>query len=316
MTEQLKHLQCSELLARYVAGDLEKSAVKAVENHLAGCEECSRELEGVRALIPIAGAMDAFERARLHQMLDEMVTDAGATPSMLRGGGFFARFAPALGVAAMLLVLVAGGFWVTTSGGGDDESPSAGRAEQADDEADGGLFDQDSGAAREAPAAAAIEAAQDAALAPAPDPAFSGQDRFTIAQLKKLGRSGDPFAGFAVHYAVEDVDGLQPSFIDKLVAQAPSGAIGENIRACITEVSDALPYALLPALAAEAEVDGTATLVLGFAWSQRPIGPLGRYMIWAWPDGLCDQPPKTYLVGNIASAEAAEAAATNASESP
>ncbi len=88
----------AELLALYHYGELTEAKAKQVESHLAGCEGCRAEFDGIRRTLGLISpelpsqAEAARVRARVMGRLGK------ARPGMLR------RFAPALAAAALAVV--------------------------------------------------------------------------------------------------------------------------------------------------------------------------------------------------------------------
>ena len=127
-------------LAGYLLGALEPGEAAALEQHLAGCEECSTELAWLR---PAVGMLpETVERVEpppnlRARILSEVEADAGRRSRQARGGLFdglgsgrggrrFAALRPAVAVA-VVLVLAAGvaGYAISGTGSGDSATTVA-----------------------------------------------------------------------------------------------------------------------------------------------------------------------------------------------
>lgn len=290
----MDHDRCSELLGAYVRGELDASERDPVDAHLATCAECRAERAGLVALLGSGDTdpLTEMERARLRRAVlaagqpDEVTPVAETPPSWAEARGN--RLLQVLGTAALLVMI--GGFIYATgltgggmggmdsaedgSGGGGDEAPAATSDEALEAEAGGGT---------------SRSSAQD--LAGGPRPTFRRSlGEITGRRLNQLGREGLPLVMFSRAYGVEDVSGLQADFRDELAAAADPHS--DTVRECSDLVTEAFP-ASLPAYGALAELDkldGDEILVLAFAWTDQPSGPLDQSMVWGWPLGNCDQP--------------------------
>jgi hypothetical protein len=320
MDEAMTHDRCSELLGGYVRGELERAEAEGVREHLSECEECRAEHRALTTLLGDAGEvrpMDDMERARLHRGLaQELFTPrANADVAGAGSGGGAPRWAkwvvPAVASAAVL-----GAVFVMATGGGSDEATqfsaeAEGGAEDAGSSLDA-LRDSDEGSGAGGRTSrggggsqAGDEPKRSVAAASAPDgnsfslasgaaPEFAGDlGSPTTEDLASIGRSGEPFAAFAERYGPADVPRLYDRFLDALTDAA--GGLGREIEDCATAVQDG---SVLPAFAARAEYEGRDVVVLGFAASDPDSERLGRFLLWVWEPGSCEEPVDT-LFGDI-----------------
>lgn len=283
----LDHARCSELLAPYLRGGLAPADAALVEQHLTDCDDCRTEALALEALQPPgAQGMTDLERRRLHRGLGL----AGAA----------SRRGPAawLGAVAMIaLVAVAAAVWLPQQSGDDSGGDSAAEVQsEADTSGAGG------GAALESVEdedARTLDATTESLQMAPPVPVYAA-DVLDVStqQLGRLGRTTSPFPEYAAFYTAEDAERLHARYV-RLLGRALPADDSQNFDDCVSAVSDALPYPILPAYAARARVDGDDLFVLGFAWTFSPSGPLDRFMLWGWRPGQCDKPPVVYQTGDI-----------------
>jgi Putative zinc-finger len=282
----IDHDRCSELIAPFVRGELTERAAAEVREHLDGCDACSAEERGARALLDAGTepSMSELERVRLHRRLEDAVgaergREVQAAPRR-RGAG--ARIA-ALGAAAVLAAL--GGFlYLGLSGGGAGQGVGGEAG--------------DLGSARGDDEGAAAESGAGQGGAVAPEPTFIDRlDRLTDRELESTGRRGSAVSRIASAYQVDDVGETQSNSVATLAGQAPV-ALREQIRRCAEVVFEGQPQSL-PASGRRGAYQGRTVLVLTFAWSDDPAGPLDRFMVWVWPEGGSCDTPVAYRFGTI-----------------
>lgn len=282
----LDHDRCSELLRAHVLGTLAEGEEREVRNHLATCEACREEALAVRALEPPQSPrLSEIERRRLHVALG-LAKKRGAGPSAWLGA-----------VATVALLAVAAALWLPQQGGGDESAGGADSSLEQSEPQPEALEDAEGGADR---AGSGGEAAASAGLQAAPPPRprfFTETLDVTAAQLRRWGNRS-PFTEFSVHYSAADAARLHSRFERRLAEQAPEELAG-HISRCSDAVGRALPYPILPALAARGRVEDTEVFILGFAWTYSPNGPLDRFMLWGWEPDSCERPPAIYQTGII-----------------
>jgi anti-sigma-K factor RskA len=114
-------------LAAYLLGALEPGEAAAIEQHLAGCEECRAELEWLQPAVQVLP--ESVERvepsAELRaRIMGEIEADGAAAErrSPVRGGGrgFSLSLRPAAGLAVLALILaVVAGYAIRDGSGGE-----------------------------------------------------------------------------------------------------------------------------------------------------------------------------------------------------
>jgi anti-sigma-K factor RskA len=125
-----------DALAGYLLGALDPGEAAALEQHLAGCDECRTELAWLRPAVQmLPEAVEPLEppvelRARL---MEEVRNDAGKRPAPAwasAGGGWRALLGPAVGLAAVLAIAAGvAGYALRDGGSGvDSTTVSAGHA--------------------------------------------------------------------------------------------------------------------------------------------------------------------------------------------
>jgi hypothetical protein len=118
-----------------------------------------------------------------------------------------------------------------------------------------------------------------------------------VAQLRAQGSEGPVFKAFAGYFDSADTARLRPVLTRQLADQAGSG-LSSQIERCTHSVFTSENHPTLPAYAAATSFQDKPALVLGFAWTPAPSGPLDHYMFWAWPRRECGF-PLTYETGQV-----------------
>lgn len=284
----LEHERCSELLGDYVAGELPREQVAAVQDHLQGCIDCRAEQRAVEALVSPANVpMSDVERARLHRGLGWGQGSARRRPAAWLGA-----------VATIALIAVAAAVWLPQQGGGDADTAGGDAAEPVQDAGRDHAETLDQRDADEPDAAAGAAAEQNARVAP-PRPVYeSNLLEVSQPELASLAKTAPPFPEYAAFFDAEDAERLDDRY-GRLLMRALPGDAADQIQECIDAVSAALPYPILPAFAAHARVEGETLFVLGFTWTFSATGPLDRFMLWGWRPDRCSKPPVVYQTGII-----------------
>jgi hypothetical protein len=298
MRPQLTHERCSELLADYLAKELDPEQHRLVEHHLEHCAQCSAERAGLGALrseserlttdervalrAAVLGATTAAEPAG-HRLEDE--SDAVVVPL----GGRESRAGKYLGIAAMLAILAVGSLFVFRGGGltgsddsGDAGSAAVGEAEDSGEEAGGD--DATAGQAEDEPAPR--RAAKDLILT-----FQSDRGVITEEDLDKLGRR----AGGVLVSSTQALDSSEEvqdeelrfnraeNLLDRLAARAPE-ALTSDVTECGRTALDELDEPGLATYATTATLEGEDVIVLGFVTGARPPD---RFAVFAFPRGDC-----------------------------
>lgn len=320
-----KHQACSDLLPAYLAGDLAGDERRQVEEHVAGCADCSTELHALEALTaPSAEApLSEIERARLHRAVSrQLFTVTAEAPR-----GWRSKVLPLLGAAALVAALAVfvtnadlggmdeGGDAATSAGGADQEASAdllelggppiasvrterSGAALEQGDSSNGttaaaGIAEDgadDSGAGPED--AAVLEAAPETSADEGPPrPRFTIEGgAFNRRDVIRFGRTQQPFTTFARAYRPGDVDALRAPYAAAIASAAATSEERALIEECSAQVlAQSLP--VLPAFGAYGRLDKEDVLLLGFVFATGKTSPLlDRYMIWVWPRANCDAP--------------------------
>ena len=85
---------CRELMTAYLKEELDEQQHEAVEQHLAQCFECRRELKGVRKVLSIADAADDAPVNRILKKVISTAIEQGASDIHVQrlGDGTMVRF--------------------------------------------------------------------------------------------------------------------------------------------------------------------------------------------------------------------------------
>lgn len=309
----MTHEQCSELLAPYIEGDLAAPESAEVGAHLSGCDPCRHEEAGLRALMAGAtGALNERERAQLRAGVMTAISKPEEVPSLYKlqrpapavfvppRTNWKARAAGAMAAAAGV-ILVAGLFYLGSGGlsGDDAATQKTGGGDIGRNQAPEGL-ERELGGLEDNAGGGGGSAVTTEGFA-APVPAFIRVERrYDDARLTRLGERGLQLVLFRRAYTADDAPRLQQDFVDRLAASAArraGEAAADQVRACAAVVL-AREETVLPAFGALGRLEDHDVLVLGFAWSEEPSGPMDRYMLWTWPRGSCDS-PLDYRSGSI-----------------
>lgn len=292
------HEHVSELLAAFVHASLEPERRSDVESHLETCEECRRELTGLRALQADEGLTE-LERTRLHRDVLAELGLAGAEAR--RPSPRWAGAGRLVGVAATLALLLGGLVYLGGNLGGDDAGDGDAAQSALEDGGDQREDPFSSGAGGEAEGAtdsAGTTMEAGAAAAPPPEATYEADlGEVTDKQLKQTGRRGRTFRSFA-SVPVETIEEYREPFLDELVAKA-DGELGEQLRECARDVLAQLPTAVATYAAPAKYGDPPRpVLIVGFAYSFTEDGFLDQYQMWIYPRGSCDF-PTNYVGGQI-----------------
>jgi Putative zinc-finger len=318
---EIDHDMCSELLRPYVAGQLDAPRERQVADHLAGCSDCSLELQAVRGLLSVTepsetmAPLSELERAGLTRGVRIALSPAPRESLWDRIGR---RAAPALGAAA-LLVIVAVAIVSTTS----DEpitADIAGQAEGVDEDAG---TDDAEGRPGALPKAAKDTNVQEVDREAAGTGAASESLESAASSSDAEGGGGNPYADAApgqtlsragALYMTEDsfaaarfdTASLVParlpnrrdtfSGVRSLRASAPNSAIGALIERCARHALATSSHPLVPTYARYYR--GDDVLVIAFVWIERPSRDL-NYELRGWRERSCESPSPIYRRGRL-----------------
>ena len=157
-----RHARVRTLLSSYIDGEVSASEARRVTAHLSGCDECSAELESLRATTTLLGRLPSLDTPRSYALTAADVQDM----SPRRGLPSFAAFSGGLataGAAALVVVLVVGVVFLARlgfTGSAAESRPQAAAAPV--------VAQAPAAPAAPAPAAVAPAAAAPAAAMPAP----------------------------------------------------------------------------------------------------------------------------------------------------
>ena len=303
MNEAMTHERCSELLPAILRGDLTPEDAAAARTHLAGCEQCRGELDGLRLLQGVeAPAMNSEERDALHRTVAAALAHPGGRAAgdviPLEGTRRAPRGARWLGAAAAVLVLgvgtafaltllVGGGAGDAAREGGADSGAGGSEALAAPDFAGPRpVFATSARALSDAPGVAAQESEDEQKAA------GEAASRFTLAldsaeDLRRSARTSPLFAAFADAYDAADADELADTFLGLLVEDAGADPAAAQVEECGRQVLDASPSPILPVFAAPTRYQRERAFMLGFVTGD---SALDRYTVWVWPEGSCARP--------------------------
>lgn len=278
MTEALGHERCSELLARYVRGELDGADARAVRDHLAGCPECDQERRGLSALLEPPPPLP-LARAERDALVEGVWEAVGRRPAAREAPAararrtrlWFERLSPALAAAALVLLVVG----VSTLGGGDGRDGDGGGGAGA------AVEGERNGSNRTAPEVNPPPPFVPRAVALAPE------------ELGGFGRTHPAIAAAAARSATAPSPEESAGLLRGLAGRAPSEPLRRQVEECGSITLDlfaARGQPALPAFAQSGTLDGEPALVLGFAWGDDPRGPLDSFAVWVWPRDDCSVP--------------------------
>ena len=157
-----RHARVRSLLSSYIDGEASASEARRVEAHLSGCDECSAELESLRATTMLLGRLPSLDAPRSYALTAADVRSASPQRGLPSFAAFSGGFVTA-GAAALVVVLVVGVVFLARLGFTGSAAESIPQAAAPAPAAPAAIA--------QAPAAAAAPAARAAAPAAAPAPA-------------------------------------------------------------------------------------------------------------------------------------------------
>jgi len=277
-----------------------------VEDHIAGCEECRAEKEGLKALtgapallsVP-AEPLTELERARLHRAV------AGAMPAASPaartivsepGKPWAARIAPYLGTAAALILVVFGATQLDL-GGSDDESGAGDGGAAIERDGSDGAGGGDEGASNDTAVTSGDAFAED--NAPVPGPSFEPEaGDIERTSLRRFGSRDPLFKSFALTLTTDDAENLDQQYLRDLATAGAATGDPATITECGEQILSAQNDPTLPAYAGYGELESEDVLMMGFVYSGADAGPLDKFMLWIWPRDDCSIPSE-YQFGKI-----------------
>lgn len=268
----MDHQDCSELLAPFARGELDRARGLEVEEHLAGCAECSAELRAILALTSLPSAVPTPDERRA---LRTAIRPARPAWRM--------RLAPALGAAATLVIVAIGiGIFVTR-----DDGPTL---------------------SADAPADTSTDVEGGAALDDAGRDETSNQNDAEALESQPFSAGGGGAQGGAASTDLVAGDGfatadLGPHLLEmttyyararNLAALAPDDEWAAQMRACVQAISTTSALPSTPAFARVFVAEDL--LVMGFRFG---AGTGESYAFYGWWRGECSHPTPIYVAGSL-----------------
>ena len=297
MTTSGSHERFSELIGPFLREELPQEDARALEEHLSTCGGCRAEVAALRALTAASGNLTEVERRDLHAEIKTALGEAPAA-AVVPLSPRWATAAKALSAAAAVALIAAAGIWVGTSGTDDSGSDTA---------AGGG------GSTAEAPAAESAKEGR-------PRPSFlgatplaaqdSGDDEesennggddateqgvlsaleLNQQLLANLAEEGPLFQDFAGYYSAPVPAETTQRTLLNLAKQAPGAGLRAQVEDCGDDFLASRPGTALSVAALLGNFEGEGALVIGFATTEDPSGPLNRYTYVIWRAGSCEAP--------------------------
>jgi hypothetical protein len=296
----LTHERCSELLAAYLAEDLDSEQHRLVEDHLEHCAQCSAEHAGLAALRSDEGeGLTGDERALLRAGVLEAIRDPDSTIAsaledesdavVVALGGRKSRAGQYLGVAALLAILAVGSLFVFrgglgVSGGDDGDAGSAGGEAEVSEEGGGAGDAEDEALRFEAPRIRPNVQSDRGAISEG-DLDRLGRRALTSSALSATSSSKDepseesapaPWELFSNARAADNS-------IDRLAARAPE-PLAPDVTECGRTALEELERPGLAAYATTATIEGEDVVIIAFVTGARTPD---RYAVFAFPRGDC-----------------------------
>lgn len=280
----MDHETCSALLGPYARDELDGDDRRAVAAHLAGCADCTRELDAVTALMAMPDAqLRADERRTLHR-----VVLAPRRPG-------WARWAPALGAAGLAVAIAVGVAFFTQDADRPLQTAIQGEADTAELQ-EGGA---EGGAGIRDRSANEVTAESKAAVEPptttgGTDDAGAGTTEASSADSLAIVTTFSSVQLGPQLLAYDDAFGTPEGILRRLARDAADPAARDQVRACAAIVREGYPFPLQPAFASVYQADGL--LVMGFIVTS---GTERRYAFWGWHLGDCTRPTPIYVTGPL-----------------
>lgn len=294
MTTSGSHERFSELIGPFLREELSQDDARALEEHLSTCGDCRAEVTALRALTAAPGSLTEVERQDLHDGI-KAALDAAPVAEVIPLSPRWATAAKALSAAAVVALIAAAGIWVGTggtggaddsaadSGAGGDSAAPEGRREslpQPSFLAATALFEQDLPEADEG-GDTVSESAE-----PAPE--------VTKQLLADLAEDGSLFQNFAGYYSAPVAAEDSERALVSLAKQAPGADFRAQVEDCGADFLASRPGTSLSVAGLLGDYQGEEALVIGFATTEDPAGPLNRYTYVIWRAGSCDAPLSSF----------------------
>jgi hypothetical protein len=303
MSSHLTHERCSELLADYLAGELDHEQHRLVEDHLEHCAQCSVERAGLAALRPAEAGegLTGDERAMLRAGVLGAIRDSDSATGPLRDesdavvvplGGRGARAGKYLGIAAMLAILAVGSLFVFRGGGlgvssGSDDSGAESAVDNAGDSDDSG---QAGGGDEDTSAQGRVEESAPFTRFDIPPHVQSDRGDISESDLDRFGRQAAPAL---TSLADESADPRSKDLLankapeeslERLAARARAALALDDVSECGRTALEELARPGLATYATTATFEGEDVVIIAFVTGDRRPD---RYAVFAFPRGDC-----------------------------
>jgi hypothetical protein len=296
MSSHLTHERCSELLADYLAGELDHEQHRLVEDHLEHCAQCSAERAGLAALRAAEenGGLTGDERTMLRAGVLAAIRDSDSATDPLRDesdavvvplGGRGARAGKYLGIAAMLAILAVGSLFIFRGGGlgmsGSDDGDAGSAVGDAEGSGDSGQGGQDEDAV--------AEEAAPFARSDIPPNVQSDRGDISESDLDRLGRQAAP-APLDYDESAELLgknlwaNRAPDESLERLSARARRALDVDDVTECGRTALEELGRPGLATYATTATLEGEDVVIIAFVTGDRRPD---RYAVFAFPRGDC-----------------------------
>jgi hypothetical protein len=301
MSSHLTHERCSELLAAYLAEDLDSEQHRLVEDHLEHCAQCSAERAGLAALRSSDGgeSLTGDERALLRAGVLEAIRDPDSTTSPFEDesdavvvplGSRKSRAGKYLGIAAMLAILAVGSLFVLRGGelgvtGSDDsDAGSAGGEAEVSGEGGGAEDAEDEARRFDAPRIRPHVQSDRGAISEG-DLDRLGRRALTSSALSATSSTKDELSQESAPAPWKLLSNARAAdnSIDRLAARAPE-PLAPDVTECGRTALEELERPGLAAYATTATIEGEDVVIIAFVTGARTPD---RYAVFAFPRGDC-----------------------------
>ena len=290
------HERFSELIGPFLREELAQDDARALEEHLSTCGGCRAEAAALRALTAAPGSLTESESRDLHAGI-KAARDEKVLATVVPLSPRWATAGKALSAAAAVALIAVASIWIGTSGMDDSGQSSAagggGTTEEAPspESARKGrpqpsflgatpLAAQDSGDDEESESNT-----EQAILSASPE-----LDRQLLTDLADLAEGGPLFQNFADYYSAPVPLEESRLALRALAKQAPGADFRAQVEDCGGGYLASRPGTGLSVAALLGNYEGEEALVIGFAATEDPSGPLNRYTYVIWRTGDCSIP--------------------------
>lgn len=294
MTTSGSHERFSELIGPFLREELSQEDARALEEHLSTCGGCGAEVAAARALTAVPGSLTERERRDLHDGIAAALGEAPAAGIVVPLSPRWATAAKVLSAAAAVALIAAAGIWVGTTGGSDDSGADSGAGGNS-------AAPENLRESRPRPSflGATALAAQDQGDADGSVENTEGGALSALAELNQqllagLAEDGSLFQNFADYYSAPVPAETTQRALLALAKQAPGADFRAQVQDCGDDFLASRPGTSLSVAALLGNYEGEEALVIGFATTEDPSGPLNRYTYVIWRAGSCDAPLSSF----------------------